>query len=72
MTDYKRDHKPHVTSDTLYPYLTSEKIDMRTTHCWSCIEPPVDNDQKPKPQSLHIILNEQHPNSELHVAQKRR
>ena len=38
------------------------------TNCWLCKEPSVENDQKLKPQSLHMISNEQHP-SELHVAQ---
>ena len=37
-------------------------------HCWSCKEPPVDNDQKSKPQSFHIVSQEQHP-IELHVTQ---
>ena len=54
-----RDHKPHVRSETSYPNPTWEKIDMRMTPCWSCKEPPFDNNQKPKPQSSHTILNEQ-------------
>ena len=41
---------------------------MRMIHCWSCKEPLVKNDQKPKPQSWHIISNEQYPR-ELHVTQ---
>ena len=69
MTDSEKDHKPHVRSDTLYLYLTLEKTDIRMTHCWSCKEPSVDNDQKLKPQSSLIISHEQHPN-ELHVTQK--
>ena len=71
MTDFERNHKHHVRSDTLYLYLTPDKMDMRMTCDWSCKEPPVDNDQKPKLQSSHIILNEQPP-SELHVTQMTR
>ena len=41
---------------------------MNDTHWCSCKEPSVENDQKPKPQSLHMIPNKQHP-SELHVPQ---
>ena len=67
--DSERDHKGHIRSDTLHTYLTPEKIDMRMIHCWSCKELPIHNDQKTKPQSSHIISNEQNP-SELHVTQK--
>ena len=35
----------------------------------SCKEPPVDNNQRPKQQSSHIILNKQCP-GEFHVTQK--
>ena len=39
---------------------------MRMTLCWSHKEPHVKDDQKPKAQSSHIVLNEQY-SSELHV-----
>ena len=41
---------------------------MRMTHCWSCKGEPVDIDQNSKPQSFHIVSNEQHSN-ELQVIQ---
>ena len=37
-------------------------------YCWSHKEPSVKNNQKPKPQSSHMISNKQHP-GELHVTQ---
>ena len=58
--DPEGDHKHYLRSDTLYPHLPPGKKDIRMTHCWMCKKSLTGNDQKPKPQNSHMILNEIH------------